>query len=136
MSSVALQSSVYAKLFAANIAGVVAIYDNVKQVADPDNNDEFPFITLSEGSSQPWDTDTETGHDAIAQIHVWSRAQHSLEAKGIMDGIYDALHRATLTITGQSFVGCDYINRTEPQRDPDGITRHGIIEFKIVYEEA
>lgn len=114
---------------------VQGIYDNPTQVADPGDDSSFPFITLSDGSSSPWDTDTERGDDATAIIHVWSRASHSLEVKQIQDAIYNVLHRGTIVISGSVFIGSDYISQTV-ERDPDGITRHGVQEFRIVYEEA
>ena len=114
---------------------VKGIYDNPTQVADPSDDTAFPFITLSDGTASPWDTDTERGDDATVVVHVWSRASHSLESKQIQGAIYNVLHRGTISITGSVFVGCDYLSQTV-QRDPDGITRHGVQEFRIVYEEA
>jgi len=114
---------------------VIGIYDNPAQVADPASDAAFPFITLSGGTSQPWDTDTDRGDEAIVQVHVWSRASNSLETKQIQDAIYSILHRGTIVISGSVFIGSDYITQTV-QRDPDGITRHGVQEFRIIYEEA
>jgi hypothetical protein len=68
-------------------------------------------------------------------VHVWSRASHSLEVKQIQAAIYEVLHRGTISIAGSVFIGSDYITQTV-QRDPDGITRHGVQEFRIIYEEA
>jgi len=137
MSAYQLQFAIYTALDNdATVSGLVqGIYDNPTQVADPSNNDAFPFITISDGTSSPWDTDTERGDEAIAQIHVWSRAEHSLEVKQIQDAIYSVLHRGTISISGSVFIGSDYITQTV-ERDPDGITRHGVQEFRIVYEEA
>lgn len=114
---------------------VKGIYDNPSQVADPSDNSEFPFITISDSTLQPWDTDTERGDDAVVTVHVWSRASHALETKQIQDAIYNVLHRGTIVISGSVFIGSDYISQTV-ERDPDGITRHGVQDFRIVYEEA
>lgn len=137
MSAYQLQIGVYNALNAdATLGGLIqGIYDNPTQVADPSDNSAFPFVTLSDFTSVPWDTDTEKGFDADVTIHVWSRAHHSLEAKQIQDAIYDVLHRGTISITNHAFIACDYITQTV-ERDPDGVTRHGIQEFRIVYEEA
>lgn len=137
MSAVDLQNGVYNKLAAdAPLnALVVGIYDNPTQVADPSDNTQFPFITVSDSIEREWDTDTEEGHTADLQIHIWSRAHHAIEAKQIADAVVNVLHRGTITIENHVLIGCDYMSRTV-LRDPDGITRHGIVEFRIVYEEA
>lgn len=137
MAAYELQLAVFNALNGdATIDGLVeGIYDNPTQVADPSDNSAFPFITLSDMTSTPWDTDTERGTDAVVTVHVWSRAEHALEVKQIQDAIENVLHRGTLSITNQVFIGSDYINQ-QIERDPDGITRHGIQDFRIVFEEA
>jgi len=116
-------------------ANVVGVYDNPAQVADPSDDSAFPFITISDSTLQPWDTDTERGADATVTIHTWSRARNALEVKQIQDAVYNVLHRGNLAIAGYTFIGSDYLTQTV-QRDPDGITRHGVQDFKIVFEEA
>ena len=137
MSAYQLQFGIYTALDddATLSALIVGIYDNPAQAGDPDDDTLFPYVTISDGTSQPWDTDTDRGDEAIAQIHVWSRASNALEAKQIQDAIYSVLHRGTIVISGSVFIGSDYMTQTV-QRDPDGITRHGVQEFRIIYEEA
>lgn len=132
-----LQIGLYDKLKddAQLMAMVDAIYDNPPQQDDPASNAPFPFVTISESTLQPWDTDTEIGTEATATVHVWSRASHALEAKQIQAAIYRVLHRDTIAITGYTVVGIDLINQTV-ERDPDGITRHGVQDFRIIYEEV
>jgi len=135
--SYSLQLAVYDKLDAdATLSGlVVGIYDNPSQVDNPEDDSQFPFLTISTGNIQPWDTNRDKGADAQVEIHTWSRARHALEGKQIMDAVYNVLHRGTLDITGWSFVGMDMTDQQNPQRDPDGITRHGVQTFRVVYEE-
>ena len=137
MSAYQLQFGIYTALDddATLSALIVGIYDNPAQAGDPDDDTLFPYVTISDGTSQPWDTDLDRGDEAIAEIHVWSRASNSLEAKEIQDAIYSVLHRGTIVISGSVFIGSDYMTQTV-QRDPDGITRHGVQEFRIIYEEA
>jgi hypothetical protein len=137
VSAYQLQIGIYAALDAdtALSALIVGIYDNPSQAGNPEDDTAFPYVTISDGSSTPWDTDTKTGQESIAQVHVWSRASNALQVKQIQGAIYDVLHRGTLTITGSVFIGSDSITQTV-ERDPDGITRHGVQEFRIIYEEA
>lgn len=115
---------------------IVGVYDNPQQVADPGSNSAFPYVTISTGNIAPWDDDHDKGGDANVEVHTWSRASHSLEAKQIMDAIYNVLHRGTLSIIGWAFVGCDMVDHENPQYDPDGITRHGVQTFRVIYEEV
>lgn len=129
-------------LYSAKVEGGVAyigenaigIYDNPTQVSDPGDNSKFPYITISDDDLQPWDSDTEIGTEATVRVHVWSRAQNSLEAKKLQDAIYNVLHRGNLTITGYDFIACDMVLQTI-ERDPDGITRHGIQDFRVIYDQ-
>lgn len=135
--SYALQIAVFNALNAnsALSALVVGIYDNQDQIVNPESDSSFPVLTISTGIIRPWDDDTKKGGQADIEIHTWSRARHSLQAKQIMDAVYNVLHRGTLSITGWGYVDCDLIDQVNPQRDPDGITRHGVQTFKITYEE-
>lgn len=114
---------------------VVGIYDNQDQIPNPESDSSFPVLTISTGTINPWDDDLKKGGDSSVEVHTWSRARHALEAKQIMDAVYNVLHRGTLSITGWRFVDCDIETQIDPQRDPDGITRHGVQTFRIVYEE-
>lgn len=113
---------------------VRGVYDNPPQRSDPESNAPFPYLTIGEGPLNPWDTDTETGTEAVMQVHSWSRASHFLETKQIQQAVYDLLHRRELLIPDYAFVGCDLVTQTV-DRDPDGITIHGVQEFRIIYEE-
>lgn len=132
-----LQIGLYDKLKddAPLMAMVDAIYDNPPQQDDPASNAPFPFVTISESTLQPWDTDTEIGTEATVTIHVWSRASYALEAKQIQGAVYRVLHRDTIAVNGYTVIGIDLVNQTV-ERDPDGITRHGVQDFRIIYEEA
>lgn len=132
-----LQLSLYDALAndSAISAAVVGVYDNPTQVQDPSDNTEFPFITMSDILITPWDDDTDKGWEATATLHVWSRASHALEAKEIQGLIYERLHRKTLSISGYDFVGMDEEDQ-DVQRDEDGITRHGIQNYRITFLEV
>jgi hypothetical protein len=109
------------------------IHDNPLQVPDPENGSAFPCITIGESYMVPWDTDTEKGVEARLMIHVWSRASHHLECKAIQDAVSEIFHRDTIAIGG--FVGCDLLQQSA-LRDPDGVTIHGVQEFRIIFDEV
>lgn len=123
------------------------IYDNVPQGTD------YPYIVIGDDTTIPWDTDTETGSESTLTLHVWSRYYGRYEVKAIMEAIYTTLHRREgedsqqggLTVISHSMVIngvtvqvpeahvvlCEH-EFSESFLDPDGITRHGVIRFRIV----
>ena len=56
---------------------------------------------------------------------------HEKVAKQIMAKIYDLLHNVTLTVTNATFVNIRE-EFTSTMMDSDGITRHGIMRFRVV----
>lgn len=129
--TVAIQNAIYNTLTLAAISGVKGIYDNPTQVVDPDNNARFPFITISEMTDAEFDDDTYTGFDTALVIHVWSRASHTIETKTIQTAIYQALHRQNLSISGASMITLEH-QSSSTIRDPDGVTIHGISQFRLI----
>lgn len=93
----------------------------------------FPYITFSLPSALPWDTDDTDGAEVILRVHVWSRSQSMLVPQGIMDSVYDCLHKHQLVIAGANTVDCLFIT-SEFMDDPDGVTTHGIVDFRVTYD--
>ena len=134
MNADALQRALYTKLTGdANIAAaVVGVYADVVQPNLPEDNADFPYITIGRDNLTPWDTHTEFGAEAICQIDVWSRSNNLIEVKEIGELIWIALHHASLTIDGADHTmtvqqGANYT------ADPDGHTKHGVLSFRVTY---
>lgn len=109
------------------------IYARKPQDDQAESTTPFPYITFSLPSSLPWDTDDIAGAEVILRVHVWSRSQSRLEIARIMDSVYDCLHRFDLVIAAANTVDCLYVNQ-ETMDDPDGVTMHGIVDFRITYD--
>lgn len=103
------------------------IYDHVPQDAS------FPYVVIGEGTATQWDTDDSTGSDATVTIHTWSRYRGRKEVKEMQRQIYNALHRYDLPVTGLNTVTVEW-EHSETLLDPDGLTRHGILRFRIITE--
>lgn len=101
------------------------IYDDVPQ------NAPFPYVVIGEADSIPFDDDVNDGEDTDLTIHVWSRSAGRKEVKQMMAAIYAALHRYPLPITGAHTVLMDF-DYQNSFLDPDGITRHGVIRFRLL----
>ena len=51
--------------------------------------------------------------------------------KNIMDRIHDLLHDSNLSVTGFNLVNLRF-EFSDILRDPDGITRHGVMRFRAI----
>ena len=53
------------------------------------------------------------------------------ETKNIMDRIHDLLHDSSLSVTGFNLVNLRF-EFSDILRDPDGVTRHGVMRFRAI----
>ena len=120
-----IQAAIYSKVAAIGWP----TFDHVPQVT------EFPYVVIGDDTSPPWDTDDSLGSETTCTIHVWSRHRGRKEVKEIMRTIYEALHRAEISIIGGQLVECT-AELEESFMDPDGLTRHGVIRFRLVVDSA
>lgn len=129
---VELQTALFARL---NSQLNVPVYDAVPQAVDAGDNSAFPYVTIGDDLSSEFDTDTSIGFDTDCTIHVWSRYRGKREVKQIQKAIYDALHLHNLSVSGYHTVMVLF-ETADSFMDADGITRHGVMVFRIVTEEA
>jgi hypothetical protein len=90
----------------------------------------FPYITLGGGQQNGDDIDCADISETFFQIHGWSRSVGWPEAKNIARAIRDAL-KAPLAITGFDIQIQEY-QQTQLLDDPDGLTRHAMVEFRFI----
>lgn len=126
-----LQTALFARL---NSQLNVPVYDAVPQAVDAGDNSAFPYVTIGDDSSGEFDTDTSLGFDTDCTIHVWSRYRGRREVKQIQKAIYDALHLHDLSVSGYHTVMVLF-ETADSFMDADGITRHGVMTFRVVTEE-
>lgn len=119
-----IQKAVFAKLGTLT----VPVYDAVPDNAKP------PYVVIGDDTLAPFDTDGASGFEATISIHTWSTYRGRKEIKEMQGAIYDLLHRAQLTFSGYTFLGCDS-ELSESFIDADGVTRHGIQRFRIFIRE-
>ena len=121
----ALQGELYEAL---NGAISCSVYDEAPQ------GSAFPYVTIGDTVAVEFDTVTTKGAYASFDVHVWSRKHGMKETKEILGEIYNALHQVKLTNAEYTFTECYFVQSTT-MVDADGITRHGITEFKTIIEE-
>lgn len=115
---VAVQGALYSALSALGLR----VVDRGKQDAD------WPYVEIGFIVMNASDTQSETGFDYLARIHVRSRSESMREAKEIQGQIYDRLHRGDLTITGYQHILIQR-ERSEVLDAPDG-SFHGVCEYR------
>ena len=122
-----LQSSIYSALNVSAITTTLAcgVFDEVVE------GDSYPFITLGEETAIDYSTNNLIGAETTVNIHIWSRYKGSKETKQIMDKIHDLLHDVDLTVTGVNLINLRF-EFSDIMRDPDGITRHGVMRFRAI----
>jgi len=117
-----IQKAIYSAL---DSALSINVYDNV-----PDNA-AAPYVVIGDDTVAEFDTDGERGFEATVTIHTWSTYRGRSQVKEIMSAVYNALHRADLTVQGYNLLGCDF-EFSETFLESDGVTRHGVQRFRIL----
>lgn len=97
----------------------------------PPKNNPFPRITVGDGESIGNFADCYEGTELNLQIDVWSRAVGYPESKTIASQVRSILHDAHLPLTGHIMESCFFVSSV-PLRDPDGLTRHVAMTFRIL----
>jgi hypothetical protein len=103
------------------------------------NNYPYPYVQIGEFTSSSYLTFTNYGEEVIATVHVFCRNQEipggpqgSRQAQEIMYSI-NRLLAAKIFPIGEEWadVGC-WLDSTHVLLEPDGITWHGILKYRIV----
>jgi len=123
----ALQTTIYNALNVSAITTTLScgVYDEVIE------GNTYPFITLGEETTIDYSTKTATGSETTINIHIWSQYKGSKQTKQIMDKVHDLLHDIDLTVTGFNLINLRF-EYSDIMRDPDGITRHGVMRFRAI----
>ena len=140
MKSWALQEAVYARLNHSSVTGLlstayddlVAIFSDVPQVNDSEDESYFPYVTIGADSIGAYDTKDSTGGEALVLIDVWTRETTFETAKTIADAIDARMRRQTLSITGATHIETE-LSESQNIRDPDGKTKHIAIRYRVLY---
>ena len=122
-----LQSAIYTALNVPAITTtlVCGVYDEVIE------GNSYPFITLGEETAIDYSTNNLVGAETTINIHIWSRYKGSKQTKEIMDKVHDLLHDVSLTVSGVNLINLRF-EYSDILRDPDGITRHGVMRFRAI----
>lgn len=108
-----------------------AVYDHVPQPDDPEDTSLFPYIVIGDDTAVQFDTDDLDGEETTITLHIWDKRRGRKRVKQIRDATYNALHTTMLDVSGTNAIFC-YFEYSESVPDPDPLTQHGVIRFRIV----
>jgi hypothetical protein len=125
-------SEVQTALYTALTAALAPV--PVLDLAGPDQR--FPYFTMGEFTATPDDPITpEQGVNIDMMLHAWSRQPGMQEIQQLMQTAKDALHHKKLAVTGFQWVETVW-EMAQTLRDMDGVTRHGVMRFRIMTFQA
>ena len=102
-----------------------SVYDEVPE------GSSFPYVTIGETTALDYSTHDVDGSEQTMTLHVWSQYRGAKETKNILDRLHDLLHNYSLSVTGANLINLR-LEFSDLLRDPDGITRHGVMRFRAV----
>lgn len=120
-----LQGALVAALKATGGIGTGArVYDAVPDAP------VFPYTRVGDTQVIGDDTDCGDESEVFIRIHAWSRAIGWPEVKSIAGNIRTRVKAAALTLSGFTVDVIEFV-QTQYLEDPDGLTRHAVIEFRF-----
>ena len=124
----ALQTAIYSTLSSdSNLTSTLGagVFDEVTEGAT------YPFVALGEETAVDYSTKDLVGGETTINIHIWSQYKGSKETKNIMDRIHDLLHDSDISVSGFNLINLRF-EYSDIMRDPDGVTRHGVMRFRAI----
>ena len=124
----ALQTAIYSTLSNDNnLTSTLGagVFDEVTEGAT------YPFVALGEETAIDYGTKDLVGGETTINIHIWSQYKGSKETKNIMDRIHDLLHDSDISVSGFNLINLRF-EYSDIMRDPDGVTRHGVMRFRAI----
>ena len=130
LHSFALQQAIFTALDGATINdadgnAITGVFDDVPE------NTAYPYVVIGEETATNIDTKDKDAHEHTLTIHVWSQYRGRKEIKNIMSSVYTTLHNASITVSGASLVNIRH-EFENTLTEADGITRQGVMRFRVV----
>lgn len=116
-------------------AAVRAIAGRRAYTTDPPKRAVFPHMTVSIPSAPEDDTQVRRSWTVSVQVDAWSRAKGPGECMDLCAAIRPAVDAIT-SVTGFALCWIEFRFERPARLDPDGLTKHGLVQFEIQIEDA
>lgn len=127
-ASAALQKAVIAAL--REDIGVVALV-GLRSYDVPPTAPVYPFISLGPVTVQTERRDGFRSRTEVIQVDAWTEDQRRRQPiKALADAVIDALDQADLDLDGGFALGRMDLVLARIMDDPDGITKHAVLQFE------
>ena len=131
LHSFPLQQSIFSKITTGTLTDVAGTSITDKVFDDVPEGTPYPYVVIGEETSQNVGTKDKDANEHTLTIHVWSQYRGRKEIKEIMSEIYTSLHNSDITLSGASLVNIRH-EFEQTLLEADGITRHGVMRFRVV----
>lgn len=115
------------------------VYDRVPQKVAGERGVQMPYVSIGPISSADDSADCIDGVEMSVQFDVWARADADANVattcRALCEAIRRVLHDAELVLADNRLASVAF-ERKSIFDDPDGITRHGVVQFLAVVETA
>ena len=128
-----LQKALYSRLNGGSITdenddAITGVFDDVPE------GTAYPYVVMGEETATNIGVKDKDMHEYTQTIHVWSQYRGLRDVKEIMEQIYTLLNDYSITVSGASAITLRHEFQTVLLED-DGITRHGIMRFRVVVSD-
>lgn len=124
----ALQKALVAAIKAAVTGAGSRVHDRAPQSV------QFPWVQVDCNQIVPDGAECLDGLSVYADVHVWSRADGTVEGRTIAEAIRQVLDDAALTLDSPYALVSIRHQLTRVLRDPDGLTTHAVLNFEAMIE--
>ena len=105
------------------------VYDDVPE------NASLPYVVTSGILSDTWKDKIKAGEEVVFTIDIWSEYPGKKEVLEIAIAAVQSLTRVPLSLSGFN-VYCEEMEDLQILVDIDGKTRHGVLRYRLLVEEA
>ena len=128
-----LQKAIYSRLNGGSITdendqAITGVFDDVPE------GTAYPYVVMGAETATNIGLKDKDMHEYTQTIHVWSQYRGLRDVKEIMEQIYTLLNDYSITVSGASAITLRHEFQTVLLED-DGITRHGIMRFRVVVSD-
>jgi Protein of unknown function (DUF3168) len=127
--ALAVQGAYVARLKAQVAAVSSRVYERAPQ------NVTFPFLQIGDIQTVEDGAECLDATEVTVTLHIWSRAVGSVEGRTLAAACRTALHEWLPDLSASGFRCVEHMHRTSRvMADPDGITSHGVLTFRLLID--